>query len=233
MEKEPNILVVDDEKAIADLVGKLLSDESMNVYTCYSGSQALSIFGQEDIDLIVLDIMMPGVDGFEVCTKVRAVSEVPIIFLSAKDEEADKVIGLTLGGDDYISKPFKSRELVARVKARLRRLKRAEPSSSSILRARGIELDLDAHKVSLHDESLNLAPKEFAILALLIKACGKPVSAQEIFESVWHEPFSDTTSNTVMVHIRQLRKKLATVDSSENLIETAWGIGYKISSGGK
>ncbi len=120
MDKKPSILVVDDERAIAELVGKLLVEEGMDVHVCFSGADALSTFGRERLDLVILDIMMPELDGFEVCKGIRAVSDVPIIFLSAKDEEVDKVVGLTLGADDYVSKPFKPRELVARAKGERR-----------------------------------------------------------------------------------------------------------------
>lgn len=231
MTEAPKILVVDDEQAIADLVVELLTREGLAAQACYSGSHALEVFKKQQYDLIILDIMMPGTDGLEVCKKVRAVSEVPIIFLSAKDEEVDKVIGLTLGADDYITKPFKSRELVARVKARLRRIEgKGTLESSNLLVAKGITLDLNAHTAALHDTPLHLTPKEYDTLALLIKAHGKPVPAQEIFETVWKEPFNSSSSNTVMVHIRSLRKKLAALDASEPFIETAWGVGYRIAA---
>ena len=229
MDKKPSILVVDDERPIAELVGKLLVEEGMDVHVCFSGTEALSTFGRERADLVILDIMMPELDGFEVCKGIRAVSDVPIIFLSAKDEEVDKVVGLTLGADDYVSKPFKPRELVARVKARLRRSTRFPEESSSLLSARGIEVDVDAHTASLLGEPLSLSPKEFGTLVLLMRNCGKPVSAQEIFETVWGGRFDDAAGNSVMVHIRNLRKKLAAIDGSQKFIETAWGVGYKIS----
>lgn len=228
MDEPSRILVVDDEKAIADLVGKLLAAEGMVVCPCYSGERALELFEREQFDLAILDIMMPGLDGFEVCKRMRAVSDIPVIFLSAKDEEVDKVVGLTLGADDYVTKPFKSRELVARAKARLRRSRHDASGQAGVLQARGIELDTNAHTASLHGEALKLTPKEYDTLALLVKAYGTPVSARTIFESVWHEAFDDAAANSVMVHVRNLRKKLAAVDSSEKFIETAWGVGYKI-----
>ncbi len=228
MDTRSKILVVDDEKAIADLVGKLLEDEGMDARVCYSGNEALQLFERERIDLAILDIMMPGLDGFEVCKRIRSVSEMPIIFLSAKDEELDKVVGLTIGADDYITKPFKPREFVARVKARLRRVSSTGKQASSVVAARGIELDLDAYTASLHGMPLALTPKEFGTLALLVRSSGKPVSAQEIFETVWGGRFDDAAGNSVMVHIRHLRKKLADIDGSQKFIETAWGVGYKI-----
>lgn len=228
MDEPSRILVVDDEKAIADLVSKLLAAEGMVVRPCYSGERALELFEREQFDLAILDIMMPGLDGFEVCRRMRAVSDIPVIFLSAKDEEVDKVVGLTLGADDYVTKPFKSRELVARAKARLRRSRRDAFDQVGVLQARGIELDVNAHTATLHGEPLKLTPKEYDTLALLVKAYGTPVSARAIFESVWHEAFDDAAANSVMVHVRNLRKKLAAMDSSEKFIETAWGVGYKI-----
>lgn len=227
METLPKILVVDDERAIADLVGRLLVDEGMDASVCYAGDEAIAAFERDRYDLVILDVMMPGLDGFELCKRMRAVSESPVIFLSARGDELDKVVGLTIGGDDYVTKPFKPRELVARVKARLRRVPSCGPSASTVA-ARGIEVDVEAHTASLHGVPLNLTPKEFDTLALLVRCCGRPVSARRIFETVWGERFDDAAGNSVMVHIRNLRKKLAAVDGSQRFIETAWGVGYKV-----
>lgn len=231
METNPRILIVDDEKAIADLVSTLLAAEGMEAQACYSSAHALEMLAARPFDVLILDIMMPGMDGFELARKVRAFSDMPLIFLSAKDDEVDKVVGFALGADDYVSKPFKPRELVARVKARLRRRGGAgEANGSSILRARGIEMDTNAHTASLHGQPLRFTPKEFETLALLIRENGRPVSSQRIFETVWGERFDDAAGNTVMVHIRHLRKKLAAIDASETFIETAWGVGYKVAA---
>ena len=212
MEKRAHILVVDDEQAIADLVVNLLVAEGM--------------------DLAIVDIMMPGIDGFELCVRMRQMMDIPVIFLSAKDEEADQVVGFTLGAEDYVTKPFRPRELVARVKARLRRRQAAAPqASSTLLTAGAIEVDLRTHLATLHGEPLHLTPKEFAILALLAQSVGSPVSAADLFEGAWHERFDDAAANTVMVHIRRLRKKLAAIDASSAFIETAWGVGYKLRGG--
>ena len=225
----PRILVVDDERAIADLVCTLLAAEGMRTQACHSGQRALDLLEAEAFDLVILDIMMPGVDGWEVCRQLRRRSEVPVIFLSAKDDEVDKVVGLTLGADDYVTKPFKPRELVARVKARLRRRERAAADADDgILRARGIEVDPAAHTATLHGQSLSLTPKEFGMLELLVRCKNAPVPAQRLYEEVWGDPFDASAGNSVMVHIRHLRQKLAAVDSSEKLIETAWGVGYLI-----
>jgi Response regulators consisting of a CheY-like receiver domain and a winged-helix DNA-binding domain len=229
MEKRAHILVVDDERAIADLVVNLLVAEGMDALACYSGQAALDLVNRESFDLAIIDIMMPGIDGFELCVRLRQKSDIPVIFLSAKDEEADQVVGFTLGAEDYVTKPFRPRELMARVKARLRRRQSARPeTSSTLLRAGAIEVDLRTHLATLHGEALHLTPKEFAILALLAQSAGSPVSAADLFAGAWHERFDDAAANTVMVHIRRLRKKLASIDSSTTFIETAWGVGYKL-----
>lgn len=229
MEKTPNILVVDDERAIADLVVDTLVAEGLSARACYAAADALDELERAPYDLAILDVMMPGMDGLELCCRIRQTSEMPIIFLSAKVEEADKVVGLMLGGDDYIEKPFKKRELAARVRVRLRRAA-AAPLRPGVLSARGIEVDVDAHLASLHGIPLPLTPKEFGVLRLLVERAGRPVSSRDIYEEVWRESYASSSSNSVMVHIRHLRKKLAQVDSSETFIETAWGVGYRIES---
>lgn len=234
----PRVLVVDDEDAIADLVVSLLEAEGMRAQACYDARSALDVFEREAFDLVILDIMMPGMDGFETCNRMRAASDVPIMFLTARNEEADQVVGFTLGADDFVTKPFRPRELAARVKARLRRA-RADCAGDAthascadhepnVLRAHGIEVDLRAHVATLHGEPLSLTPKEFSILALLAQRAGAPVSTPEIFETVWNERYDASAANTIMVHIRHLRKKLADIDSSTTFIETAWGVGYKL-----
>ena len=228
MERAARILVVDDERAIADLVASLLAAEGMEARACYSAAQALQLLGQDCFDLGIFDIMMPGMDGFELCARVRASSDIPIVFLSAKDEEADQVVGFTLGADDYVTKPFKPRELVARVKARLRRARAGSAAPADVLRAGAVEVDLRAHRATLLGEPLQLTPKEFAILSILAKSAGSPVSTRDLFEGAWGERYDDAAANTVMVHIRHLRQKLAAIDSSTQFIETAWGVGYKL-----
>lgn len=229
MIENERILVVDDERAIADLVVSLLLREGMQARACYSGAQALEVLEKEPFDLAILDIMMPGMDGFELCVRMRKMRDIPIIFLSAKDEEADQVVGFTLGADDYVTKPFRPRELVARVRARLRRAAAPAPAANDSLIAVGpLEVDVAAHSASLHGQKMKLTPKEFAILTLLAQSAGRPVSAKDLFEGAWEEPFDDAASNTIMVHIRHLRKKLAAIDSSTQFIETAWGVGYRL-----
>lgn len=227
--RAPRILVVDDEPDIAELVAETLGSEGFEAVACFGGEEALALLEGGGFDLMILDVMMPGMDGYELCRRVRARFDLPMIFLSAKIEEADKVVGLMLGGDDYVEKPFKKRELAARVKVLLRRADPARAHAGGrVIEARGIAVDADAHAASLHGVPLTLTPKEFGVLRMLVERAGAAVSSQELYEGVWHEPFTDAAANSVMVHIRNLRKKLSAVDSSESPIETAWGVGYRI-----
>lgn len=234
MENAVNILVCDDEVEVADLLCHLLEREGFAATACHSGTEALDLLQARPFDLAVLDIMMPGADGFEVCRQVRAGAcasgaDMPIVFVSAKSEEFDKVLGFTLGADDYVTKPFKARELVARVKARLRgRVSSGAAEADGVLSACDIELSEANHAATLHGCELPLTPKEFDCLAELLRAHGAPVSSKELFERVWREEYVSTSHNAVMVYIRRLRKKLAEVDSSEEFIETVWGVGYRI-----
>ena len=227
MEKA-RILVADDETAIADLVVRVLEDEGLSAKAVYGGRAALAELEAGAYDLVILDVMMPDLDGFEVCRRVRARTDIPIVLLTAKDEEVDQIVGLSLGADDYIVKPFRPRVLVARVKARLRPRR---SGSSACFEAAGISVDPAAHEAALHGVPLKLTPKEFGILLELVKAAGSPVPAKELYESVWGEPFSLSAGNSVMVHIRRLREKLAAVDPSRELIATVWGVGYRIDAG--
>ena len=225
----PRILVADDDPAIVRLVADTLSAAGMVAVACGSGEDAWAAFSRDAFDLVLLDIMMPGVDGFELCARIRAVSLVPVIFLSAKDEESDKVLGLMTGADDYVVKPFMPRELVARVRSCLRRASYAATTGpGGMLSCRGIEVDRAAHTARLHGEPLSLTPKEFDVLATLLEAHGHPVATRELYESVWREPYLASSSNSVMVHIRHLRSKLSAIDSDQVFIETVWGVGYKI-----
>lgn len=236
MEASPRyrILVVDDEVAIAELVKGIFEAEGMDVIARCRPQEALEVARKDRFDLAIVDVMMPGMDGFELCRQLHTLDQtMPVVFLTAKDDETDIVIGFTLGAEDYVTKPFKPRELVVRVKARLRRQKTESPKEASLLpdallSVRGIEMDAKAHAVSLHDVPLSLTPKEFGILELLLRRAGEPVSAKQLYETAWNEEANATSANTVMVHIRHLRQKLADVDSSEQFIETAWGVGYRI-----
>lgn len=227
------IVVCDDEREIADLVAGLLSREGFDASAVYCAADALSLVGRGDVDLAILDIMMPGMDGFELGRRIREQSDMPIIFLSAKDEEVDKVLGFAVGADDYVTKPFLPRELVMRVRACLRRwdAPRREAADDGVLRMRGIELDVDAHEASLLGEALALTPKEFSLLEALLRAGGSPVSTSDLYAFAWEEPADAASANTVMVHVRHLRKKLAQADASAEYIETVWGMGYRIAKG--
>ncbi len=227
MEEEKRVAVCDDEAAIADLVGQLLVESGFEPHVFYAGADLLAAHGREPFDLVILDIMMPGIDGFSCCREIRRTSEVPLIFLTAKDEEIDKVVGFELGADDYVVKPFKPRELMARVKARIRRAARPV-LVPGMLEARGISVDEGSFEAALHGEPLSLTPKEFAILACLVRHAGRPMPSKDLFESVWKEEANAQSAGTVMVHVRHLRKKLAAIDSSQEFIETVWGVGYRI-----
>lgn len=232
MEVSQNILVVDDDPMIVELVADTLDTAGMRVVPCTNSLEALGILDRGSIDLVILDVMMPGIDGFELCCRLRGRSRVPVIFLSAKGEEADKVVGLMSGADDYVTKPFLPRELVARVKSCLRRASYAAEdvagAREALLACRGLEVDRAGHVARLHGEDLALTPKEFDVLALLLAAGGRPVSTRDLYEAVWGECYLAASANSVMVHIRHLRAKLAEIDSDQVFIETVWGVGYKI-----
>jgi two-component system response regulator VanR len=225
-----NVVVCDDEREIADLVASLLEREGFNAQATYCAQDALALVHGGQVDCAILDIMMPGMDGFELGRRIREFSDIPLIFLSAKDEEVDKVLGFALGADDYVTKPFKPRELVMRVRACLRRFSRAEQTSNDDerLSMRGIEMCPDSHEAWLLDVPLSLTPKEFSLLEALLRAGGSPVSTGELYEKAWGEPADPAGMNTVMVHVRHLRKKLAEVDASTLYVETVWGMGYRI-----
>ena len=173
--------------------------------------------------------MMPGMNGFETCQRIRENSDVPVVFLTAKNEESDLVLGFSLGADDYIVKPFKPRELVARVRTRIRRSRDcAVAKTPGVFDCDGLLIDTTRHVASLYDEELKLTPKEFGVLSLLARHAGKPVAIKDIFEEIWDEPYNSFDSNTVMVHIRRIRKKLSQVDSSREFIKTVFGVGYRL-----
>ncbi len=226
-----NILIVDDEKEIADLVELVLTNEGYNVSKFYNPLDAYSeLQGNSSIDLAILDVMMPGMSGFELCTKIRERYTYPIIMLTARVEDIDKITGLSIGADDYVTKPFNPLELLARVKAQLRRYKKYDALTPSMTEYRGnngLVINKDTHTVTLFDEKINLTPTEFDILWLLCKKAGNVVSSEEIFETVWKEDYLDS-NNTVMVHIRRIREKLKEPSRNPKIIKTIWGVGYKV-----
>ena len=229
MNDDDKILIVDDDEAIARLLSEILRSEGFSTRECLSGPAALEALAQDDFQLVLLDIMMPGMNGFETCQRIRENSDVPVVFLTAKNEESDLVLGFSLGADDYIVKPFKPRELVARVRTRIRRSKdRTVAKSPGLFDCDGLLIDTTRHAGTLYDEELKLTPKEFGVLSLLARHAGKPVAIKDIFEEIWDEPYNSFDSNTVMVHIRRIRKKLSQVDSSREFIKTVFGVGYRL-----
>lgn len=227
-----NILIVDDEQAIADLVEVYLKNENFNVFKFYNGQDALNSIDNEKYDLAILDVMLPDIDGFSICRQIRDKHNFPIIMLTAKEEEIDKITGLTLGADDYVTKPFRPLELVARVKAQLRRFTRynsAEPDQEEHLIAfSGLVLDMNTRECTLNEKKLSLTPTEFSILWVLCLNRGRVVSSEELFHEVWGDKYFTNSNNTIMVHIRHLREKMHDSAEHPKYIKTVWGVGYKI-----
>jgi two-component system response regulator VanR len=226
-----NILVVDDEKEIADLIELYLKNEDYNIYKFYSAKEALNCVHTVDLDLAVIDVMMPEIDGFELCQKIRQTHNFPVIMLTAKVEDIDKITGLTLGADDYITKPFNPLEVVARVKAQLRRFTRYNEGSQvqkDVIDFAGLVMNKNTYKCSLNEKKLSLTPTEFSILWILSENIGNVVSSEELFEKVWGEKYFSNNNNTVMVHIRHIREKMNDTVSEHKFIKTVWGVGYKI-----
>ena len=225
------ILVVDDEKEIADLIEVYLKNDGYTVYKYYNGTDALQCIGETALDLAVLDIMLPDIDGFRICQKIREKYFYPIIMLTAKVEDGDKIMGLTLGADDYITKPFNPLELVARVKTQLRRYTRynvgKEAPQQNELDIRGLQISKDTHKCLLNGKEVALTPIEFEILWYLCGRRGTVVSSEELFEAVWGEKYLDN-NNTVMTHIARLREKMNEPARRPKYIKTIWGVGYTI-----
>jgi two-component system response regulator VanR len=231
MEKE-TILIVDDEKEIRNLIDIYLRNEGYKTIIAENGVQAIEVINKENIDLILLDIMMPGMDGIQTCMKIRQERNMPIIMLSAKSEDIDKIMGLTTGADDYITKPFNPLELVARVKSQLRRYYRFNNLEKTVKNANIIEVDdlvinTATHEVKISGKDVKLTPREFDILTLLAKNRGIIFSIEKIYELIWNESFMES-QNTVMVHIRKIREKIEQNSRKPIYIKTVWGVGYKI-----
>ena len=228
---DANILVVDDEPEIADLVAVYLQSEGFTVFTCGTGAEALACVDQQRLDLAILDVMLPDLSGFTLCSEIRREHHFPVLMLTAKSEDIDKIMGLTIGADDYITKPFNPLELVARVKAQLRRYTRYNgdhtADSRDVLDFNGLVINRSTHECWLYDEALNLTPIEFDILWMLCENRGQVISAEQLFETVWGEKYLNR-NNTVMVHIRRLREKMHEPSRNPRFIKTVWGVGYKI-----
>lgn len=220
------VLVVDDEDHILELARLYLSREGYQIETVSDGAQVLARFGQIKPDLVVLDIMLPNLDGLTICREIRKQSQVPIIMLTARDEITDKVVGLELGADDYLTKPFHPQELVARAKALVRRA-RLEPDQPKLIRAGRLEVDLERHEVRYGEVRVQLRPKEFDLLALLARHPGRVFQRSELLDLVWGYDFPGYT-RTVDVHVQQLREKLNRGGVTDPAIQTVWGVGYKL-----
>lgn len=226
------ILVVDDDKDIRNMIKIYLQNDNYSVVLAKDGREALKILEKTKVDLVVLDIMMPGMDGMETCMKIRENHRMPIIFLSAKGEDMDKIMGLSAGGDDYLTKPFNPMELTARVKANIRRVDVFDKIESDSDKENTIVIDdltinIDTHQVFYKDEEIHLTKTEFDILKLLASNRGMVFSIEKIYNKVWKDEFF-VTDNTVTVHIRKLREKLKDDYKNPKYIKTIWGVGYKI-----
>ncbi len=227
------ILVVDDEKEIADLIEVYLKNDGYTVYKYYNGIDALKCIDEIQLDLAILDVMLPDIDGFHLCQKIREKFYYPVIMLTAKVEDGDKIMGLTLGADDYITKPFNPLEVIARVKTQLRRYMRYNnPALRQITEKneydiRGLVINKDNHKCFLYEKEIQLTPIEFSILWYLCEHQGKVVPSEELFEAVWKEKYFNN-NNTVMAHIGRLREKLNEPAKNPKFIKTIWGVGYEI-----
>ncbi|WMC94188.1 VanR-ABDEGLN family response regulator transcription factor [Kineothrix sp. MB12-C1] len=227
------ILVVDDEVEIADLIEVYLNNENYTVFKFYTAKEALEFINTTELDLAILDIMLPDINGFILCQKIRERYTYPVIMLTAKDEETDKITGLTLGADDYITKPFRPLEMVARVKAQLRRYKKynaihSEGTAKDVISHSGLIMNIKTHECLLDEKSLVLTPTEFSILRILLENKGSVVSAEDLFHKIWQDEYYSKSNNTITVHIRHLREKLNDTVDNPKYIKTIWGVGYKI-----
>ena len=223
------ILVVDDDPEIRDIIHVYLRNEGYRVIAAANGEEALDALEHSgSIHLVILDVMMPKMDGIQTCFKIRGISNVPIIMLSAKEEDIDKITGLTTGADDYMTKPFNPLELLARVRAQLRRQTlMSKEEINDLIIIKDLIIDKSKHSVKKNDKDIPLTPLEFSILELLSSRPGQVFSPEQIYETVWKEPYG-YSDNTVMVHIRNLREKIEATPRSPQFIKTVWGVGYKI-----
>lgn len=226
-----NILICDDDKEIVDAIEIYLKNEGYKVYKAYDGEEAIRILNAEDIQLLIMDVMMPKLDGIHATLKIREYSSIPIIMLSAKTEDTDKILGLNVGADDYVSKPFNPLELIARVKSNLRRYTKlgnmSAPEESNVYRIGGLCMDDDTKEVTVDGEPVRLTPIEYSILLLLVKNPGRVYSIDQIYENIWNEA-AIGADNTVAVHIRHIREKIEINPKEPKYLKVVWGVGYKI-----
>ncbi|RCX14030.1 DNA-binding response OmpR family regulator [Fontibacillus phaseoli] len=225
------ILLVDDEKEIIKLMEIYMQNEGYRLLTASDGLEALERLRSDSVDLIILDVMMPRLDGIEACMRIREERDTPIIMLSAKSQDMDKIAGLSIGADDYVSKPFNPLELIARVKSQLRRYNRfarqVVPPNLNEITIDDLIINTAMHKVTVDQREVKLTPREFEVLHMLALNCGIVLSMDRIYEEVWKEPYMES-KNTVMVHIRRLREKIERDPQHPRFIKTIWGIGYKM-----
>ena len=226
------ILIVDDEVEIADLIETYLKNEDYAVYKFYSAKDALACIDETELDLAILDIMLPDIDGFTICRKIREKYTYPVIMLTAKDAETDKITGLTLGADDYITKPFQPLEMVARVKSQLRRYKKYNhpqtEKTDHILYCSDLIVDTKKHECLQNNKPVSLTPTEFSILQILLENKSNVLSGEELFRRIWKDEYYTKSNNTITVQIRRLREKLNDTLENPKYIKTIWGVGYKI-----
>ena len=226
-----NVLVCDDDKEIVDAIEIYLSQEGYRILKAYDGMQALEILKREEIHLLILDIMMPRMDGIRATLKIREESSIPIIMLSAKSEDTDKILGLNLGADDYVTKPFNPLELVARAKSQLRRYTKLgnmqEKDAENVFQTGGLMINDDRKEVTVDDEPVKLTPIEYNILLLVMKNQGRVFSIEQIYESIWQEE-AIGADNTVAVHIRHIREKIEINPKEPRYLKVVWGVGYKV-----
>lgn len=225
-----NILVCDDDKEIVEAIEIYLRNEGYTIYKAYNGEEAIEILQKEEIHLLIMDVMMPKLDGIHATVKIREYSSIPIIMLSAKSEDTDKILGLNIGADDYITKPFNPLELVARVKSNLRRytkLGSMPQESNAIYRIGGLCINDDTKEVTVDEEPVRLTPIEYSILLLLVKNPGRVFSIDQIYENIWNEE-AIGADNTVAVHIRHIREKIEINPKEPRYVKVVWGVGYKV-----
>ena len=225
-----NILVCDDDREIVDAIEIYLSQDGYKIFKAYDGAQAIELLKKEDIQLLIMDIMMPKLDGIRATLKIRENSSIPIIILSAKSEDTDKILGLNIGADDYITKPFNPLELAARVKSNLRRytsLGSLNAENKAVFRVGGLIINDDTKQVTVDGETVKMTPIEYNILLLLVKNQGRVLSIDQIYESIWNED-AIGADNTVAVHIRHIREKIEINPKDPRYLKVVWGVGYKI-----
>lgn len=225
------VLVCDDDKEIVEAIDIYLTQEGYEVFKVYDGQEALEVLKKESVDLLVIDVMMPRLDGIRATLKIREENNIPIIILSAKSEDADKILGLNVGADDYVTKPFNPLELVARVKSQLRRYTQlgstAQPAGEKIYATGGLMINDDLKEVTVDGEPVKLTPIEYNILLLLVRNQGKVFSIDQIYENIWNED-AIGVDNTVAVHIRHIREKIEINPKEPRYLKVVWGVGYKV-----